>query len=399
MNNYYELLNINKDAEPETIKKAYKKNAFKFHPDRNPNDTENAEKKFKEIAKAYEVLSDPEKRKLYDEYGEDGLQGNFTSQSPYDIFEQFFGTSGGMNFSRGGMPFSNFFTMDKMEKYNIKLPVKISFKDSMLGTSKKIGYKKQSLCNTCNGCGSNNSSKIKMCDECKGSGMVQKIKQVGIGMFSQNYEKCTKCKGIKKIIPTENICLDCNGMGLKQVYSNFVISIPKGAKHGETQIIHDKGNFSVESHKNGNLIIIYEESDSNEKFIRKNNNLIMEKKILLSESLCGLEFFVNHPNGKKILIKNEDIIKPKEIKVIYGLGFPIDDQALRYGDLIIQFDVIFPSNIDNNKKELIYKLLPTREKLDTSNLKDIVEYNLESFIEHDDEEEEDEQQSVQCAQQ
>ena len=287
MNNYYELLNINKDAEPETIKKAYKKNAFKFHPDRNPNDTENAEKKFKEIAKAYEVLSDPEKRKLYDEYGEDGLQGNFTSQSPFDIFEQFFGTSGGMNFSRGGMPFSNFFTMDKMEKYNIKLPVKISFKDSMLGTSKKIGYKKQSLCNTCNGCGSNNSSKIKMCDECKGSGMVQKIKQVGIGMFSQNYEKCTKCKGIKKIIPTENICLDCNGMGLKQVYSNFVISIPKGAKHGETQIIHDKGNFSVESHKNGNLIIIYEESDSNEKFIRKNNNLIMEKKTGNSEkSFC-----------------------------------------------------------------------------------------------------------------
>ena len=90
MSNYYKLLNINNDAEPETIKKAYKKMAFKYHPDRNRNDSENAEKKFKEIGRAYEILSDPQKRKLYDEYGEDGIDGNFTSQSPFDIFNSFF---------------------------------------------------------------------------------------------------------------------------------------------------------------------------------------------------------------------------------------------------------------------------------------------------------------------
>ena len=303
-----------------------------------------------------------------------------------------------MNFGRGGMSFSNFFTSENMEKYNVKLPIKINFKDIMLGTSKKIGYKKLSLCTTCNGCGSKDKKSIQTCDECRGSGMVQKLRQLGPGMVSQSYEKCSKCNG-KKIIQKNIYVLTANGMGLKQEKCSIIIKIPKGVKHGETQVINNQGNFSVENNKNGNLIIIYEELNEIENFIRKNNNLIMEKNILLSESLCGLEFIVNHPNGKKILIKNEDIIKPGEIKVIYGLGFPMDDTGIRYGDMIVKFNIVFPEEIDAAKKELLYKLLPKREKLNLENLQNIVEYQLESFIETDDEEEEYEQQSVQCAQQ
>lgn len=397
MSSLYDILNINKDAEPETIKKAYKKMAMKYHPDRNPKNKEESEKKFKEVAKAYEILSDEKKRKLYDEYGEQGLEGNMGGQSPFDIFEKFFGgaeTFGGMNFGRGGMPFGNFFGMNQEEDNDIKIPVDITFKDIINGTSKKINYHRKVKCLSCNGCGSCDSKYVETCNVCNGKGIVNKAMQIGPGMFTQSSSKCPKCNGDKKYIPDDKKCKECNGKCFTNSKETYVVTVPKGAKHGDSEIIEEKGNQG--SSKIGNLVILFKENDTSP-FMRKNNSLIFKKEILLSESLCGFEFILSHPNGKKIVVKSDSIVKQDDIKMIPGLGFPIKD-SIRFGDLIIQFSVIYPETIDTEKKNLLYKLLPKRDKL--KNTDELNEYFLQSFIDTDDEEEEEaEAEGIQCAQQ
>jgi len=216
-------------------------------------------------------------------------------------------------------------------------------------------------------------------------------------MYSQNTVKCDKCNGKKVLIQKGKECIVCKGSGNNEETRHFNILIPKGTKDGE--IIKKEGLGHMNE---GNLIIIFR-VQNNTKFERKNNDLILHKKILLSEALCGTEFIINHPNQQDILITYENIIHPNQMKIIKGLGFPYKN-SVRTGNLIILFEIIFPSSIDDNKKQLIHKLLPKREKIDEKDKADKKEYILENFnkSEYDDDDDEEEystDSNVQCSQQ
>ena len=426
-NKLYDILNVKPDAEPETIKKSYKKLALKWHPDRNSKQKEEAEKKFKEIAHAYEILSDENKRKLYDEMGEEALNGNNPGMSPFDIFEKFFpgnGQFGGMSFGSnsgpfggggggpfdGGGPFgdgvpfgiNSFFGGGggggKKQNNDIKVELEVDYKDIILGTKKKVSFSRNIYCNTCKGLGCEDNKYVKKCNICDGNGIILKRIQIGPGMYSQNTVKCDHCQGKKVIIEKGKECIKCNGSSIVKDSINFNIIVPKGIKDGE--IIKKEG---IGHMNEGNLIIMFRERN-NSRFERKNNDLFLHKKILLSEAICGLEFIINHPIHEEIIINYEGIINPNQMKIIKGLGFPFKN-SVRMGNLVILFEVIFPSTLDLNKKQLLQKLLPKRSKIDDKDKANKVEYFLENFdkSEYDDDEEEEEEReqegNVQCSQQ
>ena len=359
---FYKLLGIEKNATIKDIKKAYRKMALKYHPDRNPNNKEESEKKFKEISKAYQILSDPEKKSLYDKYGENAINntsGNGGS-SPFDIFETMFQ---GNPFGGMGNSFNMFGqNMGRNMGRNRKGPdrkevFKISLNDMMCGTEKLFKYERKIVKNT-------NNDQI--CSECDGKGKVIKIMRTGPGMISQSISKCLKCNGFGKKVEFEI------------VNEEIKLIIPKGTKKGDILKFEGKADEVPNVDEQGNLIIIFDVNETNI-MQRQKNNLVYLKKILLSEAICGLEFIFNHPNGTKILIKDEKIIKPDEVKVIKGLGFPVKD-SYKVGDLIIKFNIVFPDQIDFKKKELIHKLLPKRTELLNSEREDINEYYLEDYI-------------------
>ena len=229
MNNekFYTLLGISKNAIDADIKKAYKKSALKYHPDRNPTNREESEKKFKEISEAYEVLNDPQKRQLYDQYGEEGIKnsGGGGGGSPFDVFEKMFGGRGGggggdpFNMSEGmfGMnesPFSGMFgrSASSSQSSNIKMSIKISYKDMMLGSEKKIRIKRKII---------KNRDTCSKCKKCKGKGQTINLVQIAPGMVTQSVSKCQLCGGV----------------GYNIQYSDkeeiIVVNIPKGSQKGE----------------------------------------------------------------------------------------------------------------------------------------------------------------------
>ena len=388
---FYDILDITKDASDKDIKKAYKKKALKYHPDRNLENKKEAEIKFKEISKAYQILSDSKKRNLYDTYGENAVDDNANSgTSPFDVFETMFkGNSfGGMGM---GMPFDMFGGGVNRHGSNNRGPdkkevFKITLKDMMLGAEKIFKYDRQIIIENID-----NDNDI-LCTECNGKGKVVKIVRSGPGMISQSITKCLKCNGFGKDVE------------FKLINEEIKLVIPKGSKKGDILKFEGLADEVPNVNCQGDLIIIFDIIETNV-LQRHKNDLVYLKSILLSEALCGLEFIFNHPNGDNILIKNNNIIKPDEVKVIKGLGFP-SKNLYKVGDLIIKFTIIFPEQIDDKVQKLIYKLLPKRESILDSLKNEINDYYLEeyepesNFYDSDDEQEQpDMHPGQQCAQQ
>uniref|UniRef100_A0A6C0EIU0 J domain-containing protein n=1 Tax=viral metagenome TaxID=1070528 RepID=A0A6C0EIU0_9ZZZZ len=380
---FYNLLSINKAATDVEIKKAYKTAALKFHPDRNPDNRDESEKKFKDISEAYEVLNDPEKRQIYDQFGEEGLKGRGGGgSSPFDIFEQMFGGQGmgrgrGQGMGRGmgggmgrgmgggmfdglrGSPFEGMFgggggrERDNKSVPDTQISIKISYKDMMLGSDKKIKIRRKII---------QNRNSMDSCKKCKGKGKIVNLVQIAPGMVTQSVSDCRLCNGV--------------GHNIKYLEKDEIITItiPKGAQKGEYIKINNKGNEGYNN--NGHLIVVFEE-ETIQNVGRDTHDLVLKKQILLSEALGNLEFIFNHPSKDNIVIKSSAIIKPNTIKTIKGLGFPIKN-SVREGDLIIQFDIIFPDKISFEKLGLIHKLLPIRV-VDTSKTTGLNDYYLEDF--------------------
>ena len=367
---FYNLLSIKTDASETDIKKAYKKAALKHHPDRNPGNREESEKKFKEISEAYEVLSDPKKRQLYDQYGEEALKNSgMGGASPFDIFETMFGGRGGGGGGGGGMfnmseglfdmgnsPFGGMFgrSSDNKSVSDTKISIKVSYKDMMLGSERKIKIRRKII---------KNRNSMDSCKKCGGKGKTVNLIQLGPGIVTQSVSNCQLCNGV--------------GYNIKYLEKDEIITItiPKGSQGGEYIKINNKGNEGYNN--NGNLIIVFEE-ETIENVGRHKNDLVLKKNILLSEALGNLEFIFNHPSRNNIIIKNSSVIKPNSIKTIKGLGFPIKN-SVREGNLIIQFTIVFPDKISLEKLDLINKLLPRRSQLDNSKIKDLNYYYLEEF--------------------
>jgi DnaJ-class molecular chaperone len=361
--NYYELLEISKDSTEEEIKKAYKKLAIKWHPDKNPNNVIEAENQFKKISEAYQVLSDPEKKEIYDKYGEEGLKqnNNMGGGGPFhsadDIFKMFFG--GGMN----GMPgMRGESQLKKTDPKIVHIP--LTLKEMYTGSKKKITINLKHICHLCSGFGGTNPL---TCDECNGNGFVIVNRMIGPGMIQRMQSACNKCKGKKKIC--SSICKDCNGEGIGTNNKQFIISTKAGIMNNEN-IIHEKEGDELLDEIRGDIVFIIQE-EPDPIFKRIGNDLICEYEVKLGDSIIGTEVNFIHLDSNKITYKEVNIIRPKSYHIIKKMGMPIKDTN-QFGDLYIIYNILYPNKILNSaEKEKIKNILPTTE---------IVENNIDNYI-------------------
>jgi len=359
-NRLYDILGIDNKASLSEIKKAYKKLALKHHPDKNNGPgLEAAEEKFKEIGNAYEILSDENKREIYDKYGEEGLKnnGNVNNAETANIFEQMF--NGGIF----GNIFGGFNEMRQHQRPR-KSPdrqvlLRISFAEMMLGGDRTFSYTRNKFCSKCDGDGVCDLDDISTCASCNGKGVITQITQIGAGMFSQSSRSCRYCAGTGKKIIAGKECKECKGRKIIRVTEQLTVNIPRGTNKGEYYIFHGKSDDAADTPITGNLILIFGLANdiSSATLQRQGNDLVSVKTILLSEALSGLTFVFDHPSKKEILITSNDIINPGDIKRIEDLGFPIKNTR-NYGCLIIQFKIKFPDFLSKKRKELLCRLLP-----------------------------------------
>lgn len=358
---YYDILGLSKTASKGEIKKAYYKLAKKYHPDKaEPNQKDEFTKKFQKIGEAYEILFDDEKRQTYDQFGKDALNqnGGRDGVNPFDIFNNIF-NHGGFDFSQHRHSrqanFNNSFMRKKVKKSSpVVHQVNITLEDLFNGKTLKLRITKKTIFNSKGPVNDNLENTWSNCNQCKGTGTKTEIQQIGPGFVSQRQMPCRDCLG------TGNKLKDGYYMGDSQDIVEVIIS--PGMDIGKDHIIESGGNC-LPGTVPGDIVIAFR-IKSHPVFKLKGNNLTMNKTILLSESLCGADFIINHLDGSNIRIKTKNVIKPGEIRTIKGLGM-YDKFGLR-GYLSIHFDVEFPDNLLIHHKKNLIKYLPKRESDETN---------------------------------
>jgi len=412
MSDFYELLGVPKNATKEEITKAYRKTALKWHPDRHPAETrDEAEEMFKKIGKANEVLQDDQKREIYDRFGEEGLNngGGGGGMPPgFNPFEMFSGMASGMS-GMGGIPgmFGNAFGRATRQEEHIFHEVKCTLKDIYLGVKKQENIERMVLCGVCEGTGAKDK-KVYVCGTCNGKGIQIIVHQIGPGMVQQATRSCVSCKGSGND-PKQVVCTGCNGMKKKKEMSKVEIDIKKGTKPTKQPIIiKNKGNQNDKNSYSDIAVMIIIEADPI--YSRKGNDLHRKVEISLRKALLGFHITLDHIDGKKIVIKSEDIIQPFAVKKIPNMGF-MDPMGHSHGDYYIEFNVVFPEKFNSKQlKALDLVLHKEEEDLSYKKVDSLHHYTLEdthispqTFYDHMEDQTEDEHeqggQPVQCAQQ
>jgi len=400
----YERLGVAPEASTEDIKKAYKKNAMKYHPDKNPNNPEAVEK-FKEISEAYEILSDEQKRTMYDKYGKDALKEG-SGHSAHDIFEQFFG---------GG--FSNFFGGQRggpRKTEDIVHELQVSLEDLYKGKSTKLSVSRNVVCSTCTGNGTKSGASTGKCKTCDGRGIRLIIKQLGPGMIQQMQTVCPDCGGKGEQIKEEDKCGNCKGKKVIKDKKVLTVYVDKGMRHGQ-KIVFSGESDEAPGTEPGDIIFVLVEK-KHDLFKRNGNDLYKEATIPLIEALAGFAFTVKHLDDRTLLVKSEkgDIITPGEVRMLEGEGMPKHKSPFEKGNLYIHFNLEFPKPGALKEPQLkeLEKLLPSRRPApkQTEDM-EVVSLAKVSTQEKsrsegrrragsdDEDEEEGGQQRVQCAQQ
>lgn len=359
MREYYKILGVNSNSSQDEIKKAYKKSAMKWHPDRNKDNKEKAENQFKKITTAYTVLSDPNKKDIYDKFGEEGLQNNnnHSNVNPMDIFGNLFGNSGfSFNFNND---FSHNFNKQTRKNKPIIKHFPVSLEDLYKGKTIKFSITRKVI-------DKDKRHLVKTCDKCKGKGIYVEVRQMG-PMIQQIQQQCNNCNGIGKNIPNNIIKNEKNIVELE---------IKPGMQHGEKIVIPNMGDNINDNIEPSDLVFVLQQ-EKNNTFNISDKHLIIEKNIQLIDALCGCEFIITHLDNRKLLVETNDIIKPNDIKVIKYEG--MSSQNSSNGDLIIKFNIIFPNNL-LNKDDLI-NLLPKSKLNDINHTPDLTHVHLSDFNE------------------
>lgn len=357
---YYEVLGVDKSASADEIKKAYRKKAIQYHPDKNPGDKE-AEEKFKEAAEAYEVLSNPDKRARYDQFGHEGLNGaggfgggySGGGMSMDDIFSMFgdiFGGHGGFGgfggFGRGASQSGQ----RKFRGSDLRVKVKLSLKDIANGTTKKFKLKKYVPCSHCHGTGAEDNSGTETCPTCKGSGHILRTQQSIFGMM-QTQSVCPQCNGEGRII--KNKCKECGGEGI--VYGEEVVEvkIPAGVAEGMQLSMNGKGNAGRHNGINGDLLIQIEEEPHPE-LIRDENDLIYNLLLSIPTATLGGTAEIPTIDGHA-KVKIEPGTQPGKVLRLRGKGLP-SVNGYGTGDLLVNVSVYIPETLSRDEKNQMEKL-------------------------------------------
>jgi molecular chaperone DnaJ len=352
---YYDILGVSKGASPEEIKKAYRKLAIKYHPDKNPGDKE-AEENFKEAAEAYEVLSNPEKKQRYDQFGHAGMGagggyggGNMNMD---DIFSQFGDIFG------GGSPFEGFFGGGQRggggrrvaRGSNLRIKVKLSLDEIAKGTEKKIKVNKLVTCNVCDGTGAKDKSSFHTCQTCGGSGSVRRVTNTILGQM-QTTSTCPTCNGEGTQVTSK--CTNCHGDGLVRGEETITINIPAGVSEGMQLSMSGKGNAAPRGGVPGDLVILIEEVP-HETLKREGNNVVYDLHISFIDAALGSSIEVPTIDGKA-KIKIEPGTQGGKILRLKGKGVP-EVNSYHRGDQLVYVNIWTPKAISREERELLEKL-------------------------------------------
>ena len=383
---YYEVLGVQKDASADEIKKAYRKKAIQYHPDKNPGDKE-AEEKFKEAAEAYEVLSNPDKRQRYDQFGHEGLNGaggfggfGGEGMSMDDIFSMFgdiFGGRGGF----GGFGFGGSRSGASQRKFrgsDLRVKVKLNLKEISTGVQKKFKLKKYVTCSHCHGTGAEGGSGMETCPTCHGTGTVTRTQQSIFGTI-QTQTTCPQCGGEGKII--KNKCKHCGGEGI--VYGEEVVEvkIPAGVAEGMQVTINGKGNAAKHNGVPGDLLVVIDE-ERHPDLIRDQEDLIYN--LLLSFPTAALGGSVEIPTiDGKAKVKIEPGTQPGKVLRLRGKGLPIINSygsTTGVGDLLVNISVYIPETLNKDEKNALEKLQDSENFQPNTSIKDKLFSKFKNFF-------------------
>ena len=359
---YYEVLGVAKGASADEIKKAYRKLAVKYHPDKNPGDKE-AEEKFKEAAEAYSILSDADKRAKYDQFGHAGVDGAAPDFSGgfgdlNDILNDLFGGGfGGFGGGFGG--FSGFGggrsgQRQQQRVYrgrDIRVRVKLTLEEIAKGVEKEISIEKSVPCHDCGGRGAKNSSDIKTCPACNGSGQVQRVVNSIFGQ-TVTYSTCQQCGGEGKII--SNPCRTCGGSGLVRKRETIKVKIPAGVEAGMQLTIQGEGHAAKNNGINGDLLVVIEEQE-HPNLKREGNNLYCTKVISMPDAILGAEVEIPCLDGA-YKVKVDAGTQSGTVVRLRGKGLPTVNGYGGTGDLYVKFAVWIPKKLNKDEKEIIESL-------------------------------------------
>uniref|UniRef100_A0A182MN99 Uncharacterized protein n=1 Tax=Anopheles culicifacies TaxID=139723 RepID=A0A182MN99_9DIPT len=380
---FYDILGVQPTCTPEELKKAYRKLALKFHPDKNPNE----EEKFKQISMAYEVLSDPEKKAIYDEGGEAAIKqgsggGGGGFHSPMDIFHMFF---------NGG------FTGRKSERKSHDLihTLAVSLEELYTGTKRKLALQKNVICESCEGIGGKRGAAQK-CPPCRGTGVVTKVQKIAPGLVKQCEERCRNCRGLGETIDDKDRCKECNGRKTVRVRKLLEVEIYKGMVDGQRIVLQGEGDQEPD-HRPGDIVLVVEEKP-HPVFKRNGLDLLANMQLHLSEALCGFRKVIKTLDGRDIVIQTYpgEVVKNFSTKCVMGEGMPLVNASSEKGRLIIQFVVTFPDTLPPEIVPEIRKCLPCpppEQIPDDCEEVDMINFTAEQYETMNDDDDEDSQDS------
>jgi molecular chaperone DnaJ len=374
---YYEILGVERSATPDELKKAYRKLAMKYHPDRNPENVEQATELFKEASEAYEVLSDPEKRARYDRYGHEGVksafgQGGFSWSDFHhqgdvqdilgDIFSAFFGGSGGGGRSRGGPGRGR----------DIAIRMRLTLEEAFAGKKEKIAFDRLEQCTTCSGTGCKPGTKPRQCKTCNGLGVVRQSR----GFFAVE-TVCPSCNG-RGVVITDP-CPDCKGQGRRPSRAEVSIDIPGGIDSGMSMRVRGEGEAGPPGGERGDLLVRFE-VEEHEYFHREGANIFYEARVPFTTAALGARITVPTLHGPEEL--NIPAGTPTHtVFELRGRGMPRNAGARQYGDQMVRVVVDVPKKLNKRQRELLEELRETLDESERGGEKSIFQKIKETFTE------------------
>lgn len=380
---YYEVLGVDKNASDDELKKAYRKLALKYHPDKNPGDKE-AEEKFKEAAEAYDVLSNKDKRARYDQFGHAGAQqggfggfgaGGFSMQDIFAQFGDIFGGRGGFgNFGGfGGATGGHSRRVNRGSDLRIK--VKLTLEEIAKGATKTVKIPALVKCDSCKGTGAKDGSAFSTCSTCNGSGTVVQTQNTFFGQM-QSTATCPTCNGTGKIITTK--CSHCNGEGVNRQESTVSFDIPAGVSEGMILTLRGKGNAPRHGGVNGDLLIVIEEI-AHPELIRDGNDVIYNLMLDLPTAVLGGSIEVPTISGKA-RVKIAPGTQPGKVLRLRGKGLASTD-GYGTGDQLINIMVYIPENLSDDEKKVFEKMKDSPNIMPSDNTKRSIFSRLKHIFE------------------